>query len=175
MLAVRPERAERHSISQNQAGEATAETPAVAPLGQSAPFLRVPPFPGARPIRFAAPAGAAKPTLTNSEIDSLVELIRAQRVGGTYWGSQPALPDAPYTLIRVRDRAQRTALLDGVRTAVVASENIDPWHLLAGASQVLVDADDDLALVAAIAGAPIECIGDGAYAALAGKPTASAL
>ena len=103
MLAFTPDRAGRHSISLNRAGEAaeTRARPALRPAS-SASFLRVPPFPGARPISFAAQAAVPKPTLANSEVDSLLELIRSERVGGTYWGSQPALPDAPYTLVRVK-------------------------------------------------------------------------
>ena len=176
MLAFRPDRGARHSVSLNKAGEAAAEVPArpVVPRGKSSAFLRVPPFPDARPVSFAAPGGA-KPNLADAEVDSLLELIRSERVGGTYWGSQLTLPDTPYTLVRVRDRAQRTAAVDSARTAVVWLDECDPWHLFAGASQVIVEADDELALLAAIAGVGIECVGKGAYAALAGKPACPAL
>jgi capsular polysaccharide export protein len=42
----------------------------------------------------------------------------------------------------------------------------DPWHLLSGAEQVIVDADDELALIAAIAGVPIKILGEGQFSEL---------
>jgi capsular polysaccharide export protein len=173
MLAFR---AARHGVGLDRAGEVAGEIPArpVVPLGKSSAFLRVPPFPDARPVSFAMPTARPKAALADAELDSLLELIRSQRVGGTYWGSQPALPNTPCTLVRVRDRAQRTAAVDGTRTAIVWLDECDPWHLLAGASQVIVDADDEFALLAAIAGVPIECLGEGDYASLARRPSRSA-
>jgi capsular polysaccharide export protein len=46
---------------------------------------------------------------------------------------------------------------------VVADAAADPWHLVSGATEVLVDADDELALVAALAGVPLRCVGDGRF------------
>ena len=174
MLAFRPDRAGRDSISLSKAGEASAHRAAVRPA-TSAPLLRVPPFPGARPGAFAALAAAENPALSDAEIDMVMDLVRSRKVGGAYWGSQPPLPKTPYTLVRIGDRTQRAAALRGLQTSVVWLDECDPWHLLGGASQVIIDADDELALIAAIAGVPIECVGNGRFAALADKPTRSAL
>src|SRR6185437_14332309 len=49
----------------------------------------------------------------------------------------------------------------------------DPWHLLGGASAAIVDSDDELCLLAALAGVAVECVGPGAYAELGGIASAS--
>jgi capsular polysaccharide export protein len=49
------------------------------------------------------------------------------------------------------------------------SEACDPWHLVGGAAHVIADADDDLALIAAIAGVPLTCIGEGDFSALSSE------
>lgn len=117
--------------------------------------------------------------------------IRARKVGGSYWGAQPALPERAYRLLRIRDRSRRDAELQALRGdtpvlcwveggAKVASPvrrvsgTCDPWHLLSGASQVIVDAVDELALLATIAGVPVRLIGEGAFAD-AGSATPAAL
>jgi capsular polysaccharide export protein len=159
------------------------------------PFLRVPPFPGSRTAAFAHAAPPTHPTLTDEELETQLDAIRAFKVGGTYWGSQPPLPDKTYTLIRIRDAEKRAIQLrrlapharaliwlasadertvPGKDTAVVTGV-CDPWHLVGSASAVIVDADDELALIAALAGVAVECVGDGPFAALGGKPARSAL
>ncbi|MEO7787197.1 MAG: capsule biosynthesis protein, partial [Sphingomicrobium sp.] len=47
-------------------------------------------------------------------------------------------------------------------------------HLLKGASLVVADADDDLALIAAIAGVPVEGVGEGRFASLTGAKSDAA-
>jgi len=155
----------------------------------SIPLLRVPPFPGSRPASFSR-AGIVPKSLADLDVDTLLQAIRSNRVGGTYWGSQPRLPAAPYTLVRIRDceaPARRLPSLDIEGQVVVwldspaampassstttVSGTCDPWHLLSGASRVFVDSDDELALIAAIAGVPIESSGSGRFASLSGKPT----
>jgi capsular polysaccharide export protein len=51
----------------------------------------------------------------------------------------------------------------------------DPWHLLSGASATIVDADDELALLAGVRGIALECVGNGRFAKLAGTASISAL
>ena len=138
------------------------------------PLLRVPPFPGSRATIFSRAAADAR-NPGDAETTEAIELIHHSRVGGTYWGAQPALPASTYTLVRVRDRDSREAALgdaatgdcilcwlDSARDGRSIGEAIhrvigtcDPWHLLTGASAVVVDADDELALLGAIAGVPV--------------------
>src|SRR5690349_21276906 len=71
---------------------------APAPMGcpglrLSKPFLRIPPFPGAKIRRFAeAGEAAAVP-------GDLLDEVRRQRVGGTFWAAQPGLVSG-YLLVR---------------------------------------------------------------------------
>ena len=100
--------------------------------------------------------------------------MASARVGGSYWAGQPALPQAPYTLVRVRDpraRARLHATLKGgpvlswidalsdqrsldAPTTIVAGA-CDPWHLISGAKMVITDPGDELVLAAALAGVAV--------------------
>lgn len=102
------------------------------------------------------------------------------RVGGAYWASQPQLPLSPYLLVRTSNHAGISEFLrarsperivhwtrdDGRPLtfergdAVVVGGDCDPWHLMSGASEVIVDEDDELSLLAAIAGLPVTTLGD---------------
>jgi len=145
-------------------------------------FLRVPPFPGARPTTLAVRSHGNE-AFRSVDADSLLSLVRELKVGGDYWARQPSLPDDPYTLVKIRDKSERSRILadppktEGIvcwndvphpseRTKGVSfiSGACDPWHLVRGAARVIVDADDELALIAAIAGVPLTCIGQGAFA-----------
>jgi capsular polysaccharide export protein len=154
---------------------------------QQGSFLRIPPFPGARPSTFAVQFEDDE-ALEVADIDRLLSLVRELKVGGDYWASQPRMPGDPYTLIRIRDESERSRILadlpseqrivcwidspvptsqeDGVS---FVSGACDPWHLVGGAARVIADADVDLALVAAIVGVPLTCIGEGAFAALSSE------
>ncbi len=46
------------------------------------------------------------------------------------------------------------------------SRTCDPWHLVSGAKLAIVDADDELALIAAMAGVPVRCVGEGRFSEL---------
>lgn len=137
-------------------------------------LLRVPPFPGASCREFAT-AGISE-ELSTAEVDELIALMRSLKVGGAYWGAQPELPEAPYVLIRVADaelRANTCREFGSVTTFVATGSADDPWHLLSGAKRVVVDADDELAFIAAIAGIDVRCVGEGTYSGLssAGQKT----
>jgi len=141
-------------------------------------FLRIPPFPGGR---FTDIATSTVPsTIGNSPIDELIDDLRTRRVGGTYWGAQPEV--APRcTLVRTRSwRAVEESevsnsgsplvvWLDGKSPGTLPAHiariagDCDPWHLVVNASRVIVDSDDELALVAAIAGVPLQCLGEGRF------------
>ncbi|QIL01442.1 capsule biosynthesis protein [Sphingomonas sinipercae] len=118
------------------------------------PLLRIPPFPGARPpalVRGAAiPGGAA-----GDSGEDLAALLKDARVGGTYWGAQPALPPAPYRLIATA--ADRFEIHPANGDAVRITGPCDPWHLVSGASEVSGDGDQALLVVAALSGVPVRC------------------
>lgn len=131
-------------------------------------FLRVPPFPAAKTAVFLT-AGTPGPVITGPELSQLVRKLAELRVGGTYWGAQPELPDTPYTLVHSRSPSveRETVAQDRSGMPAVSTRNLsgdcDPWHLVSGAVRAVVDADDHLALVAALAGIPLKVVGDGAF------------
>ena len=176
----------------SKAGSAVPESPRAARnpgkserLARPAPLLRVPPFPGAVARPLGSPSAA--PSLRGDRIDEILKAVRALRVGGDYWAPQPELPEAAYTLVRVSDPAARGAELERLSSAgavlcwtdrrdtsaharaphvQMVGGPCDAWHLLSRASAVVVDADDELALLAAIAGVPVRTIGAGIFVAL---------
>ena len=150
----------------------------------STDLLQTPPFPSAHPIALCRPATGHKSALTDGDVDALLAAIARARVGGTYWGAQPELPSASYLLIRVRDSTIQEAhsapgaqpqvhWTDAERTpafrpgTTVVSGECDPWHLLARASKVVTDGNDPIALLAAIAGVPLQIVSPGSYDTLA--------
>jgi capsular polysaccharide export protein len=124
------------------------------------PFLRIPPFPGARLQRFA------EMERVNVGTFDAFEAMRRLRVGGTYWGAQPNLP-AEYVLVRSAD-AVSAALQIWDRSPHVLWQSVDnapettgvahirgecdPWHMLDSASAVVTEADDEVRLVATLLG-----------------------
>jgi capsular polysaccharide export protein len=62
--------------------------------------------------------------------------------------------------------------------AIVSTRNLppdcDPWHLVSGAAQAIIDADDELALIAALALIPVQTVGDGVFRTI-GRGGSSAL
>src|SRR5213075_3016067 len=86
------------------------------------PLFRVPPFPHARDSALMWPDSRKEHDLSDEQLDAIMESTASSRVGGTYWGEQPPLPDLPYVLVRVRDATVRSDLLsavDGGRMALV--------------------------------------------------------
>lgn len=132
-------------------------------LSVRAPFLRVPPFPGARVRAFVELEGEPVDTVV------LADALRALRVGGTYWAAQPELP-AKFVLVRsieMIDGARRQmpgqpivlwAERETVEAAnlaeVFVSGVCDPWHMLSAAIALVGDVDDDLQLIAGLLGVP---------------------
>jgi capsular polysaccharide export protein len=124
------------------------------------PFLRVPPFPGARLRQFREMMTA------NINAFDAGEALCRLRVGGTFWGAQPELP-SDYILVRSSDAIAASrhiwsgqpcvfwpAVHDASETPnipVIRGE-CDPWHMLASASAVVTEADDEVRLVAALLG-----------------------
>src|SRR5688572_28814743 len=90
-------------------------------LIESQPFLRVPPFPGARATGLI---GAPQAGLASRESNTadLIKDIRSSKVGGDYWAKQPDLPERPYTLVRLRDPAKDACHLPSGDAVLVWSE-----------------------------------------------------
>ena len=152
---------------------------------QQRSFLRVPPFPGAQPVSLASPSFGGD-AIQSAEIERLLVLTKKLRVGGAYWAAQPSMPDEPYILVRIRDIAERVRILanhsaksivcwvdDPSRVefsgSSIVSGTCDPWHLVRGASHVIADADDELALIAAISEIPLTTVGRDQSADLSSK------
>lgn len=144
--------------------------------GSPAEFLRVPLFPGAQPVRLLRHGGAGVP-VGPGELDALVMKLRGAKVGGRYWGAQPALPSG-CRLIRVRDpdeRARQVAALpdggpivewlepDWPRSPSGLASNVvgpcDPWHMLGSAEEFVGEVDDDADLVALVLGIKATWVG----------------
>ena len=133
----------------------------------SSGLLRIPPFPGAAAATTLTHGGSRGTTISDAVIDRLIEGICKLKVGGTYWGAQPALPPPGYTLVRLRGKPSGKVSEGGADTMELAAGSaIDPWHVLSGAATVVVDAEDELALLAAMAGTPVQCVGKGRFADL---------
>jgi capsular polysaccharide export protein len=128
---------------------------------QIGPFLRVPPFPRAKIHAFRASASDKSPE------EKLLGLVRSQKVGGTYWASQPELPEQ-YVLVRAAELVPPAIELgcdpivlwtDQPGTEhgdlLAISGECDPWHMLAGASAFVSGSDHELCLIAAICGVPV--------------------
>lgn len=103
-----------------------------------APVLAIPPFPGARAPQFAFPSAPIE-----QDVDAIVAALAKHRVGGCFWGSQPEL-------------ARRPFVLDGTEAPLPATvpwpDGVDPWHLLARASEVRLPKGDSRGIIALAAG-----------------------
>jgi capsular polysaccharide export protein len=121
--------------------------------GEGLPFLRIPPFPGARLGSFPQIAQAPAEPLT----DELLAALRAERVGGTYWAAPlraegrlvvrlGALPEPA----RLQDLAGGTEPL-----LLPPAAEVDPWSLLDGAAALLCEEEDEARLVAFLLGVPV--------------------
>jgi capsular polysaccharide export protein len=117
----------------------------------------------------------------DAAVAAALAAVRAARVGGSYWGAQPALPTAGFTLwIGEGIAADAVVAADGPLVvwgdAVPAGATgpivarvrgvLDPWHIIAAAGHVIVSADNEAGLIAAILGKPLTVVGAGRFAAL---------
>ena len=138
-----------------------ASVSSMTPSLSQVPFLRVPPFPGARFRDFKR---SAQPSEASPSLAECVALVREKRVGGTYWGAQPDLPPS-YVLVRSAAALESSegpieqygpivawlASGDAARPpAQAVTGECDPWHMLGNAGALVCDADDEVRLVAAI-------------------------
>ena len=129
------------------------------------PFLRSPPFPGIAP-------SIAAVSLVRSDADQLppsdqlLEQIAQARVGGEFWGDQPAgillvaragVPVPPERLEGLAP--EQIAVLPAAGGARgpgrLLAGPVDPWSLVAQARSVHAAPDDELAIVAGLIGVPV--------------------
>ena len=132
-------------------------------IGIREAFLRIPPFPGARLRDFSRIAAASLDSL------EVMAAMRRHRVGGSYWGAQPGLPDS-FALVRSVDALDQARKIVGIRPVVLwdqkdreaqrygavcsVSGECDPWHILSGAALVIATPDDELVSIAALLDVP---------------------
>lgn len=143
-------------------------------------FLRIPPFPGhrAKPLTIA---GSAAPSVGSG--GELAAQLRAARVGGSFWAAQPALPVGRDVVLAPANIAQAEAMAAGAKDAGLLDRAVllagapmppragiprlaapcDPWHLARSAAELWIDADHELALVAALAGSRLTLFGEGQF------------
>ena len=125
-------------------------------------FIRIPPFPGAKVEHFS------ELSLADVEVPDLAVEVRRLRIGGTYWGAQPELP-GDHVLVRSSAALDSLHLFAGKQIVIwdvgrawdgdvshgVIRGSCDPWHMLATASALVVDEDDELRVIAALLG--VDC------------------
>ena len=152
------------------------------PVSVSEPLLRVPPFPGARSVEFG------RVTLTRNEVgdaqcDQAITALVRERCAGTFWGRRPELPKTPYALVKISTQRERSVMMETLtkglsivswnagpsvskdidRPVTGVTGTCDPWHLVSGAATVIAQADDEVLLIAALAGVPVQPIGEGRF------------
>ena len=153
------------------------------------PFLRVPPFPGARPA--TARSGSA-PAADAAAVADLAARLVAARVGGSFWGPRPDLPVGAIVLAAAT-RAGAAAMTAQAHERGIADRAIgvgpegwfaglrcvpgdsDPWPLAERADAVWVDGAHDLALVAGLLGRPRRVFAPGRFGGSAAEGVAALL
>lgn len=137
-----------------------------SPLSAAEPFLRVPPFPGSKVTRFSVVNPGER---LGADTPGIAELIRDLKVGSTFWAAQPKMP-AQYFLVRTDvppegwervagglplvqwlPHAHPTAAKEARLTV---TGDCDPWYMLGGAAGLVVEAEDELMLIAALLDIP---------------------
>lgn len=144
---------------------ALVEAIVVASFCPREPFLRIPPYPQAKVRSFVQ-----APQLPR-DAGNLVEELKRSRVGGTYWASQPEIRR---NSILVRSCAALEAAREfaGTRPLVLWTNTVppidespdlqiitgdcDPWHLLEQAHGAVLEANDELRLIAALLDVPVQ-------------------
>lgn len=152
------------------------------------PFLRIPPFPGARFKPLAI--GPAPTPLSDAGCGEVADLLRRERVGSHFWHHPLPLPNGRDILLAPADPQQGEQMLaaasaEGVRDRCVLLKpagaagaggarsrlptiegEFDPWQLIASSEQLWVGADQELALVAAVLGKGLRTFGEGQFRSL---------
>ncbi|HYC94683.1 MAG TPA: hypothetical protein VEB39_03180, partial [Sphingomicrobium sp.] len=105
--------------------------------------------------------------MTEQEVEDLIDLLRRERVGGSFWAPQPSVPPGRDILLNPRSRQQaeemiRLAREKGVdnrcflfvhQAAAGGTDELpelhgpaDPWHMADAVAEVWTDRDQELAL-----------------------------
>lgn len=148
-------------------------------------FLRMPPFPRAR----IAPLAVPRAGHTEADPARVIAQLRTLQVGGGFWQRRPALPAsrdllfAPASAAQLREMraaAPADAATCGLTLGITQQDMpsvgpVDPWWMASQCRTIFADADDEIALVAALAGCPLRLFGDGRFAALADGTNIAAL
>lgn len=145
-----------------KASSVVGGAPPRAALRASLPFLRIPPFPGAKLQRFSSLA------LPERDAAAVADDLRHLAVGGSYWAAQPEVP-SNCVIVRCPGALNLAREIAGDRAVVLWTEvfsietrtldvthvvgDCDPWHMLAQASAVVAP-DDEVRLIAALLGVP---------------------
>jgi len=139
------------------------DPPSSSALRLAEPFLRIPPFPGARARHF----------VRSGDLESvgrdLLDTVRRSHVGGTFWAAQPKLP-ARYLLARSQAAIEAAravveagasvcwtrddAAPDLAGTTLAVTGDCDPWHMVASALAVVVESQDELRVIASVLDIP---------------------
>lgn len=131
-----------------------------------APFLRIPPFPGAK-IHHLVPTHPEADL--KGRTDDLARHLRKFRVGGAYWADQPTIPGqtiivrSAHALKWAQRISQNRPIVLWSTEAVRAEQarviriegECDPWHMFASAAALITKPDDEVRLVAALLGVPV--------------------
>jgi len=105
------------------------------------PFLRIPPFPGARAKTLARPDPGFRSCFSDEDVDQLIAAVREARVGGNYWNDD-ADPDSNLVQAvaasvadgispELRDAFRRRVLDDVAYTNPFTGEPIGPAEAIA--------------------------------------------
>lgn len=147
------------------------------------PFLRIPPFPRSRSSGLALAANGAGNGAGDESVGDVVAALRQARVGGSFWLGDAELPKGRDVLLCAPTPQHRKAVLaaaegeglisnavmrgEGLQDFPFFSEVCDPWTLCARARCIIAHADDEWALVGALAGVNLRIIGTGRFQGLA--------
>ncbi len=131
-----------------------------------APFLRSPPFPHVAPSAAAISAPLDGVEDGHGIWDDVLDALVAARVGGSFWGRQPAparvlvrigTPIDPGALAGLME--DQIGLLPGKGQAPVPGRMLpadcDPWWMIAGAQTLHASEQDEWALVAGLLDVPV--------------------
>lgn len=150
----------------------------------SHPFLRIPPFPGRRINDFSRSRRHSDRAETVSI--AVLDLLRTERVGGSYWAAQPKVPRKA-VIVRQAEAvaAARRAFPESPivlwaddsgspqpagEVTIVAGE-CDPWHMMDNAEALVTRSDDDAYLIATLLDVPSYSLeSDGTLGPLAQYP-----
>lgn len=128
-------------------------------------FLRIPPFPGAKAQSFVRDG-----TCTFNP-DEICAALREHRVGGDFWAKPAALPSDQVLVLAPDNAGQLDAMLASAKglgcpiaitgrfkvpgDATALPSPLDPWSVVAQASEVWAGSGSDLAIIAALSGMPV--------------------